>query len=57
VLDRAIADAAGWHAAGATIRVWVNVAASDVAKHSALPQQVHRAILEHGLPATCSGSS
>ncbi|HEX6659160.1 MAG TPA: EAL domain-containing protein, partial [Ilumatobacter sp.] len=50
VLDRAIADAAGWHAAGATIRVWVNVAASDVARHSSLPQQVSRALHDHGLP-------
>ena len=55
VLDHAIADAAGWHAAGATIRVWVNVAASDVSLHSSLPQQVHRALLDHGLPGDLLG--
>ncbi|MGD9701373.1 MAG: EAL domain-containing protein [Acidimicrobiia bacterium] len=55
VLERAIADAAGWQAAGASIRVWVNVAASDVALHSALPQQVHRALADHGLSGDSLG--
>ncbi|HEY5876859.1 MAG TPA: EAL domain-containing protein, partial [Ilumatobacteraceae bacterium] len=55
VLDHAIADAAVWHAAGAPVRVWVNVAASDVSLHSSLQKQVHRALLDHGLPGDMLG--
>src|SRR5262245_58318148 len=55
VLERAIEDAATWLRSGAPIRVWVNVAASDVAKHSTLPALVDRALEHHELPASLLG--
>jgi len=55
VIDQAVSDAASWRRAGAPIRVWVNVAATDVARESALASQIFRALDEHDLPGELLG--
>lgn len=49
VLDRALAAAATWHAAGFELQVAVNVSPRSLADPS-LPETVFRALQEHGVP-------
>ncbi|WP_336922835.1 putative bifunctional diguanylate cyclase/phosphodiesterase [Aquipuribacter sp. SD81] len=51
VLDAALAELAGWHAAGHDVRVAVNVAARQLSD-LALPPLVHETLVRHGVPAS-----
>jgi diguanylate cyclase (GGDEF)-like protein/PAS domain S-box-containing protein len=55
VIDRAVGDAAGWHASGTPVRVWMNLAASDLARSTSLPETIRSALAARDLPGAALG--